>query len=290
MNYSNFFKSSCVRIFILLVVLSTSAFSTDAQQHKQAEVVAVKSASMKRAINCTVILPEQYFDDDEQDGQFPVLYLLNGYGGDHTVWYKNRPDLPEVASNYGIIIVCPDGQDSWYFDSPIDPKMKFETFMTTELITYIDEHYRTFPEGKMRAITGLSMGGHGSLWLAFRHPNLYGACGTMSGGVDIRPFPNNWKIKERLGEESANEEVWNAHTVISLVPQLQNGNQRIIVDCGVADFFSQVNRNLHEALLKQGIDHDYVERPGGHTWSYWCNALDYHVMFLTKAFENQEAK
>ena len=65
---------------------------------------------------------------------------------------------------------------------------------------YIDGHYKTITDRKGRAITGLSMGGHGGLWTAIRHKDTFGACGSTSGGVDIRPFPkigtwqNAWGI------------------------------------------------------------------------------------------------
>ena len=135
----------------------------------------------------------------------------------------------------------------------------------------------------MRAITGLSMGGHGALWNAWRHPDVCGSCGSMSGGVDIVPFPGRWNIDKRLGNYDDNKDVWASHSVISLVPSLKNG-QSIIIDDGNDDFFLEVNNNLHEALLKQGIDHDYIVRPGNHSWDYWVNALDYQVLFFHKAF------
>ena len=44
----------------------------------------------------------------------------------------------------------------------------------------------------------LSMGGHGALWNAIRHSDIFGAAGSMSGGVDIRPFPDNWRKFEAV--------------------------------------------------------------------------------------------
>ena len=48
------------------------------------------------------------------------------------------------------------------------------------------------------------MGGHGALWLAIRHQDIFGAAGSTSGGVDIRPFPDNWDMKKQLGEYKNN--------------------------------------------------------------------------------------
>jgi enterochelin esterase-like enzyme len=55
-----------------------------------------------------------------------------------------------------------------------------------------------------------------------------------------------------------------------------------MIDCGEDDFFIDINRTLHSELLIHGIIHDYVERPGGHQWSYWIDALDYHMVFFKK--------
>jgi len=128
------------------------------------------------------------------------------------------------------------------------------------------------------------MGGHGALYLAMHHTDLYGAAGATSGGVDFRPFPDNWDIKKDLGKYASNKAVWDAHTVITAADNLHNGDLRIIFDCGVDDFFITVNRALHQKLVEKKIDHDYTERPGGHTGTYWHNSIDYQVLYFHKYF------
>lgn len=161
-----------------------------------------------------------------------------------------------------MIVVCPDGQNSWYWDSPIDPKMQFETYVSKELVNYIDKNYKTVATPQGRAVTGFSMGGHGGLWLGINHPEVFGACGSMSGGVDIRPFPNSWNMKDRLGVYKENKEVWDNHTVITQVSKIEPNTLAIIFDCGKDDFFYGVNEALHEELLYNNIPHDYIVRPG----------------------------
>lgn len=95
-----------------------------------------------------------------------------------------------------------DGKNSWYWDSPTHADSQYETFVSSELVKYIDTHYSTIKDRKGRAVTGLSMGGHGGMWLSIRHKDVFGAGGSTSGGVDIRPFPHEWKMKEQLGELS----------------------------------------------------------------------------------------
>lgn len=252
------------------------------------KVVSVHSKAMGRAIMNTVVVPDQYYDPDFQEDQFPVVYLLHGYDGDYKNWPDKAP-LEDLATEYSVIIVCPDGQDSWYFDSPINPKMQFETYVSSELVSYIDDNYRTYAYADFRAITGLSMGGHGALWLAWRHPDVFGSCGSMSGGVDIVPFPGKWKIANALGDYAGNKAVWESHSVMSLVPTLKPG-QNIIIDDGDKDFFLEVNNKLHAALMEKGIPHDYTIRPGAHSWTYWVNSLDYHMLFFSKCFDKAYQK
>ncbi len=246
------------------------------------DTIDVMSAKMGRVIKNTIVLPAQYTQKKNPVKFYPVVYLLHGAMGCYRDWPK-KADLRSLASQYGVIIVCPDGQDSWYFDSPIDPNFQFETYVVHELRNYVETHYRTINHPKYRAITGLSMGGHGALWLAWRHPDIYGSCGSMEGGVDIYNYPNRWKVNERLGDFENNKEVWREHSVIYLVPTLEPG-QNIVIDAGKDDIFIDANNALHEALDRHGIPHDYVIRPGKHSWTFWVNALDYQMLFFHKAF------
>ena len=255
----------------------------------QADTVEVMSEAMGRSIKNVVIVPMEYiYFNDAQATRYPVLYLLHGAYGCYSDWSK-KTDLNLLANEFGVIIVCPDGQDSWYFDSPIDPTMQFETYVSKELVEYIDSHYRTYANRYMRAITGLSMGGHGALFLAWRHPDVFWSCGSMSGNMDITQFPDSWHIKDRLGEQAANPQRWRDHAVCNQVDCLKNSTltpaQNIIIDDGLNDIFIKNNIALHEQLVAAGIDHDFTVRPGRHSWDYWVNSLDYHMVFFKKAFD-----
>ena len=255
----------------------------------QADTVEVMSEAMGRSIKNVVIVPLEYiYFNDAQATRYPVLYLLHGAYGCYSDWSK-KTDLNLLANEFGVIIVCPDGQDSWYFDSPIDPTMQFETYVSKELVEYIDSHYRTYANRYMRAITGLSMGGHGALFLAWRHPDVFWSCGSMSGNMDITQFPDSWHIKDRLGEQAAYPQRWRDHAVCNQVDRLKNSTltpaQNIIIDDGLNDIFIKNNIALHEQLVAAGIDHDFTVRPGRHSWDYWVNSLDYHMVFFKKAFD-----
>lgn len=268
-----------VRYFLMLVVFA-GAFHLQATA-AIVDTVETYSAAMKKSIKAVVITPDDYAGAKE----LPVVYLLHGYSGGYADWISRAKGFEKAADQYQLIIVCPDGNNSWYWDSPIDPRYKYETYVSKELVEWIDGKYKTIKSPKGRAITGLSMGGHGALFLAFRHQDVFGAAGSMSGGVDIRPFPNNWDMAARLGRYAQNPDNWEKNTVINLLHLLTPNSLALIIDCGTDDFFFKVNENLHQQLLQRNIPHDYITRPGAHNWPYWSNAIGFQLLFMNNFFK-----
>lgn len=268
-------KIGLVSFSLLFICISLQAARVD--------TLWVHSPSMKKDVKVVFILPDKSLK--EQPEACPVVYLLHGHGGHAKSWITLKPELPAIADEKGMIFVCPDGENSWYWDSPLHEDFRYETFVASELVDYTDKHYATKAGRKYRAISGLSMGGHGALWLSIRHKDIFGAAGSMSGGVDIRPFPENWNMKDQLGEYTTHKEVWNAHTVMTQLDKIANGDLALIIDCGEDDFFLQVNQELHKQLLLRKIGHDFTTRPGGHSAAYWNNSIDYHLLFFQKFFE-----
>jgi S-formylglutathione hydrolase FrmB len=166
----------------------------------------------------------------------------------------------------------------------MDPGMKYETYVGKEVPDYIDARYPTIKNRKGRAITGLSMGGHGGLFLGFRHADDFGACGSMSGGVDIRPFAKNWEIRKLIGDSTRYPDNWRIYSVNTVIEKKPEKALAIIIDCGTDDFFYSVNRELHEKMLRLNIPHEYIERPGKHDWAYWANAVQYQLLFFSNYF------
>jgi S-formylglutathione hydrolase FrmB len=267
-------KKSLV-IALLFISLYAKAATVD--------TVSIYSDAMHKAYKCVVVKPNDY----KKKATFPVVYLLHGYGGWYANWVLRVPQLKEYADQYKMMIVCPDGGiGSWYFDSPVDPAYQFETYISKEVPAYIDKHYKTIPNRKGRAITGLSMGGHGGLFLGFKHAAVFGACGSMSGGVDMRPFPKNWEISKRIGDSATHADNWKNYSVITVIEQKPKDSLAIIIDCGTDDFFYKVNKSLHEKMLQLNITHDYIERPGRHDWAYWANAVKYQLLYFHNYFQN----
>lgn len=270
-------KKKKLLLIALLLVWVAPSFAA------KVDTLLIKSPSMNKDVQVVVVTPDAALG--KKAVACPAIYLLHGYGGNAKTWIGIKPNLPQIADEKGIIFVCPDGKNSWYWDSPLNPSYRYETFISSELVKYIDEHYKTIADRKGRAITGLSMGGHGAMWNAIRHKDTFGASGSTSGGMDIRPFPKNWDMSKQLGEYESNKEVWDNHTVINQIDKIENGDLAIIVDCGEGDFFLNVNKDLHNRLLEKKIDYDFITRPGGHTGQYWNNSIDYQILFFDKFFK-----
>lgn len=94
-------------------------------------------------------------------------------------------------------------------------------------------------------------------------------------------------MAKQLGALADYPKRWDEHTVINLVDSLVNGEQALIIDCGEADFFLNVNKNLHQQLIDRKIDHDFTTRPGGHNGTYWNNSIDYQILFFDKFFKKK---
>ena len=266
-----------LNLLVAAILVFSVAFSRE-----QVDTISVFSTKMKKEVKSVVILPENYTIKKH----YPVVYLLHGYSDNYAKWIKTVPAIKTLSTEHQFIIVCPDGgYSSWYFDSPIDSTCQYESFITRDLLPYVDTHYTTIPNRASRAITGLSMGGHGALYLAIRNPNLFGSAGSMSGGVDLRTSTKAYDISRRIGTIEANHAEWDNRSVINMVNDLKNNELNLIIDCGVSDFFYQINAGLHRRLMALKIDHDYIERPGEHNWKYWDNSIRYQFLYFDRCFQ-----
>jgi S-formylglutathione hydrolase FrmB len=269
------------RKFIALVLFCVCLYSrTNAAT---VDTALTHSAAMHKDIKAVVVKPADY----TAGKRFPVIYLLHGFSGDYSDWVRKVPAIADLADTYHVIIVCPDGNFAgWYFDSPMNSEWKYETYVAGELVNYIDKNYATIADKKHRAITGLSMGGHGALFLAFKHQGIFGAAGSMSGGVDIRQFPDSFGIEQVLGKYSEYPERWEQNSVVNMLYLLKPNSLAITFDCGYDDMMYASNQELHQNLLERKIPHDYTIRPGGHSWEYWGNSINYQVLFFSRYFKN----
>jgi S-formylglutathione hydrolase FrmB len=270
---------------LFLISSGLTAFSA------QVDTVNLYSQVNKKLIKAAVVMPDSYTIKKSKQ-RFTVLYLLHGFSDPFSAWLNNStPDkdmLKGLVDKYNLIVVLPDGGfASWYLDSPLEKQSQYETYIIKELIPYIDKTYRTKAFRKGRFITGLSMGGHGSLYLSGRHPELFLAAGSISGALDLSRDLDNVTIQQWfskiLGPASENEDRYRENSVFFMTDKLKASGLKLTIDVGTGDFLFNVNKDFHQKLLSEGIEHDYAERPGAHDWKYFSNSLEYHLLFFLKA-------
>jgi len=147
------------------------------------------SSSMPLQVH--VILPTGYGKQPER--RYPVLYALPGTSNEASVWLTNIHTV-ELTRELGLIVVIPDGTydadgggfyTDWVDRTTSRGVANWETFHTQELVSWIDDRYRTIRARSGRAVVGISQGGFGSMSYAARHPGIYGAAASFSGAVDI---------------------------------------------------------------------------------------------------------
>jgi S-formylglutathione hydrolase FrmB len=266
-------KTLILSVFVISLALSASA---------SVDTINIYSNSMFKSLKCVVITPTSY---KKSGPAFPVVYLLHGFNGKYSDWVIQVPEMQKLADENQLMIVCPDGGNSWYFDSPIDLTMHYETYVGIEIPRYIDSIYQTVKDRKGRAITGLSMGGHGGSFLGFRHADLFGACGSMSGALDVSRVKKGYDVEKRLGDTVINRQQYIDWSAINVIEKYPKDSLAIMIDCGTEDNIIDMNRRTHAKMLQLKIPHDYTERPGKHNWEYWSVAIKYQLLFFREYFK-----
>jgi S-formylglutathione hydrolase len=137
-----------------------------------------------------VYLPPSYNASSSQ--RYPVLYLLHGFTDDVDHWwgvkqhFVNVPAVADKALAGGavreMIVVMPNAytryQGSMYSNSAATGD--WEDYVASELVAYIDSHYRTIPQAASRGLSGHSMGGYGAMRIGMKHPEVFSSVYLLS--------------------------------------------------------------------------------------------------------------
>jgi enterochelin esterase-like enzyme len=251
-------------------------------------------------VNYAVYLPSDYATSTRR---YPVVYLLHGYTDDESGWVQfgevNLAADRAIAAREipPMIIVMPDGGVSFYIND-CQNKVRFEDMFVQEFIPHIDKTFRTRPEKEFRGLSGLSMGGWGSLVLALRHPDLFAACAAFSAAMwteeDLVNMPekNYDRLMGRLFGPKLEGKArltphFRAHNPIDQAKTLTEDSLkkvRYYIDCGDDDFLIKANMALHAVLLDRKIPHEFRVRDGGHSWIYWRTGIVDGLAFIGQSF------
>ncbi len=140
-----------------------------------------------------VYLPPDY---NMTTKRYPVVYVLHGYsvGPDaYSSPIKRAEDqLSVLGPDNGLIAVFPDCTNSLggcqYLSSPTIGD--YETYIVSELVSQVDQTYRTLADRESRGVAGCSMGGDGAAHFALKYPQVFGAFASMAGTYDWAHDPN----------------------------------------------------------------------------------------------------
>lgn len=278
----------------LFLCLFAAFFAFSNAQSFVSEHLTVPSKILKQDRSYSIYLPDGY---ESSSRDYPVLYLLHGYSDNHTGWVQFG-EVQHIADNAiasgdatPMIIVMPDADTTRPgYTNSVDGKYNYEDFFFNELIPHVENTYRIRKEKRFRAISGLSMGGGGTLVYAMHRPDLFSAAAPLSAwfGPQTTEELKGWA--ERSGaswDESKAEaylQTYNPLELVKSVDKEQLNSVRWYMDCGDDDFLYEGNAKLHIAMRQLGINHEYRVRDGGHTWVYWRTALPTVLNFVSKGF------
>ncbi len=262
--------------FTYLLVFALYCFAPAVQAQDQQ---VFHSDFLNRADTVWIFSPVSYQDGGEDE--YPLLFLLHGWSGNYRHW-DLMIDCQAYADRYGFVIVCPDGlYDSWYINSPVKGENQYEDFFFEELFPYVTDHYRVDEEEVF--ISGLSMGGHGALYLMSQHPEQFTTAGSLSGLLKFQAWQNHYALERVLGldEESIAEgSVFDKYSVMGNIDRLEDLENPIIVSCGTADPFYAINLEFIDSCKKHDVKVKFIEAPGAHNSQYWRKAVNEHFEFF----------
>jgi len=289
-----------MRKIIILITVMFAFTNLYPQRGRVLESLVMQSKILGDEVKFSVYLPPDY---ETSERHYPVVYLLHGYTDNETGWIQygeaNRIADEGIATGTipPMIIIMPDAKITWYMNDYKD-EYRYEDMFFEEFIPFIDENYRTRPEKQFRGVSGLSMGGHGSLIYSFKHPDMFAACAAFSAGVltneQFREIPGEEydDLFETIFEtgvegEQRLTEHYKQNSPLNLIESLpvESLKQvRYYIDCGDDDWLNEGNATLHILLKQKEIPHEYRVRDGDHQWEYWRTGLPEGLKFIGKSF------
>lgn len=236
------------------------------------------------------------------EGPFPVLIWLSGLTCTEDN-FTTKAGAYRAAAEHGVIIVAPDtsprgegvaddpaydlGQGAGFYvdatQAPWAPHFRMEAYVTEELTGLIDDQ---FPTTGLRSISGHSMGGHGALTLALRHPDLFRSVSAFAPICSPSRCPWGEKaFTAYLGEDRA---TWDRHDAVRLIESgaAKGVYDDILIDQGDADSFltEQLKPELLTAAAKAaGQTLTLRMQPGyDHSYFFMASFIADHVAFHAK--------
>jgi len=305
MMYRKIFIPLITGIFLLALFFGASGCRKSSCEDDPEEPVVfnrlvenqvLQSHVLGRPVKYAVLLPADY---DKTTIDYPVVFLLHGFGESETGWYKGgyfQYYLDRYSSGtIPMIYVMPEGYNSYYVNR-YNGSFDYMDMFVDELVPAIDSLYRTQRGAQYRAVMGYSMGGYGALILPAKHPEVFktGVVLSMSFRTDEQymaepqgVFDLQWGSifggSGSVGEQRITE-YYKEYSPFHFMNPPENASLNdlaLFLDCGDdEETLSITNNALHSIMREQGIPHEYRVRNGAHTWDYWHSALPEALRFI----------
>jgi enterochelin esterase family protein len=207
-------------------------------------------------------------------GKYPIFYLLHGSGDCDEAWTSVGragfilDNLIAAKKAQPMIVVMPAGHTSATPPAPgaVRPtRDEFADDFMSDIMPYVEKHYRVLADRAHMAIAGLSMGGGQSLNISMSHLDRFAYVGVFSAGVFSFGRP---------GSPGAGSAEWESARAGMLDnAALKPGLKLLWFGTGTDDRLIPVTKATIEMLKKHGFTPFFRESPGGHTWINWRNYL-----------------
>ncbi|MDP2722216.1 MAG: alpha/beta hydrolase family protein [Bacteroidales bacterium] len=258
------------------------------------------SKIFKRPIQYAVLLPADY---DSLNNNYPVVYLLHGYGDDEKAWYKYgniQYYVDHATETVPMIYVMPEAFNTYYVNK-YNGNYPYMDMFTTELVPEIDSLFRTIPLPDQRAVMGYSMGGYGAMILPAKNPELFktGVALSMSFRTDTQyisepqgVFNSQWgSIFGGIDATGTSRltDYFLSHSPFhffndQINPSLNGLN--FFISCGDdEETLSVTSDTLHDLLRNMNYPHAYRIKNGAHSWSYWHKELPEALKYISYAVQ-----
>ncbi|GCF93149.1 tributyrin esterase [Enterococcus florum] len=204
----------------------------------------------------------------------PVLYLLHGMGGNHSVWAR-RTSIERYAAKYQLAVVMPSTDLGFYTDTTYD--MNYWTFVAEELPMIVHELFPQITHKREQTFAaGLSMGGYGAMKLGLKKPNDFAAIASLSGALSFDSVEGLLATRKAAYWEGIfgpiGEIKGSKNDPLVMLEELVKSSQpkpRFFLACGTEDFLYPANQYVAKKMQAVLPAVTFEEGPGEHNWVFW---------------------
>jgi enterochelin esterase-like enzyme len=232
---------------------------------------AFHSRALDGTLHYAIALPPGY---DTSGERYPVVYFLHGLPANDQAYRSIRGLAASLAARgHDAIVVGAQGARIGDTDPEWrdwGPGRNWETATASELVSWIDGHYRTIARRSGRAIVGMSAGGYGAMLIGIHHPATYQVIESWSGYFEATG-PSGKPLD--LGSPKANDHA-NAHVAVPTLKREFSRYPKTYVAFFIGNRdpypgFVADNRQLDREFTQAGIEHTFRIYDGAHNQTFW---------------------